>query len=304
MTIFLILLIIVGLAVIGISVYYLTPKRQRRMVSSMSFSSFPSPPSPPLHQFNVYSYFSGGSWGGAEDPRLVRVDNEDTLYMIYTAVDNGLGVALTSIKVNDFLSKNWKWKEPRLISKPGEIHKNWVIFPEKINGKYAILHSISPRISIAYRDSLEFQEGEYIESYYDGNSRRKTCWDSWVRGAGAPPLKTERGWLLFYHAIDENDFGKYKVGALLLDLQDPTKILHRSPEPVLEPEEDYENNGFKRGVVYVSGAVIKNGELLVYYGASDSYIGVAHANLEEFLEALTKGVKPKLKAKTLKKKKI
>lgn len=254
-------------------------------------------------EFNVYSYFSGGSWGGAEDARIVRVGEEETLYMTYTACDNGLRFALTSIKLKDFLGKKWRWKPPVLISPPGEVHKNWVIFPEKINGQYAILHSISPKISIAYRDSLEFQEGEYIESYYDGRSKRRNCWDSWVKGAGAPPLKTKMGWLLFYHAIDENDLGKYKVGAMLLDLNDPTRILHRSQEPILEPEEGYENNGFKRGVVYVSGAVIKDGELLVYYGASDSYIGVAHANLEDFITALTKKIRPKLKIKTLKKKK-
>jgi predicted GH43/DUF377 family glycosyl hydrolase len=263
--------------------------------------------------FNIFSYFSGGSWGGAEDPRIVRVNDEDTLYMTYTACDNGLGVALTSIKIADFLNpapeqvrygagKKWRWKTPKLISKPGEVHKNWVIFPEKINGKYAILHSICPEIAIAYRDSLEFQEGEYIESYYDGDIRRKHCWDNWLRGAGAPPVKTRAGWLLFYQAMDESDPGKYKVGAMLLDLDDPTKILYRAAEPVLEPEEDYENNGFKAGVVYVTGAVVKNRELLVYYGASDSYIGIAHANLEEFLEALIKEAKPKLKSRALKKK--
>jgi predicted GH43/DUF377 family glycosyl hydrolase len=252
--------------------------------------------------FNIFSYFSGGSWGGAEDPRVVRVNDEDTLYMTYTACDNELGVALTSIKIADFLNKKWRWKTPKLISKPGEVHKNWVIFPEKINNQYAILHSICPEISIAYRDNLKFREGEYIESYYDGNMRRKCCWDNWLRGAGAPPIKTRAGWLLFYQAMDENDPGKYKVGVMLLDLDDPTKILYRADEPVLEPEEDYENNGFKAGVVYVTGAVVKNGELLVYYGASDSYIGVARANLEEFLKALTKKVKPKLKSRALKKK--
>lgn len=255
--------------------------------------------------FNIHSYFSGGSFGGAEDPRIVRVNGEDTLYMTYTACDKGLGVAITSIKVNNFLRKEWKWKQPKLISAPGEFHKNWVIFPEKIKGKYAILHSISPKISVAYRDSLKFKEGEYIESHYDCNIRRKkNCWDNWVKGAGAPPIKTKAGWLLFYHAIDDNEPSKYKVGALLLDLTDPTKILHRSKEPILEPDERYENNGYKAGIVYVSGAVVKNGELLVYYGASDSYIGIAHANLEEFLKALTlkKEAKPKLKTRPLKKK--
>ncbi|MDP3004338.1 MAG: hypothetical protein Q8N43_02440, partial [Candidatus Azambacteria bacterium] len=120
------------------------------------------------------------------------------------------------------------------------------------------------------------------------------------RGAGAPPLKTKYGWLLFYHAMD-NDWSKYKVGAMLLDLNDPTKILYRAKEPVLEPEEIYENNGYKPGIVYISGAVIKDGDLLVYYGCSDSYVSVAYANLDDFLEALKKEAKPKLKVKTLKK---
>jgi len=252
-------------------------------------------------KFNIYSYFSGGSFGGAEDPRLIRVNEEDVLYMIYTACDQGLRVALTSIKIKDFLSKNWRWTPSRLISPPGEVHKNWVIFPEKINGKYAILHSISPEISIAYRDSLIFKEGEYIQSFYDGAVQTKNGWEHWIRGVGAPPIKTRAGWLLFYHAMDE-DWGKYKVGAILLDLNDPTKILCRAAKPILEPKELYENNGYKPGVAYVSGAVVKDGTLLVYYGCSDSYIGVAHMNLDEFLKMMKKEAKPKLKLRTLKKK--
>jgi len=249
---------------------------------------------------NIYSFLSGGSWGGAEDPRLQRVDEEDVLYMTYTACDNGLRVSLTSIKVDDFLNKKWKWRPPVLISPPGEIHKNWLIFPEKINGKYAILHSIKPTIQIEYVNSLEFNENDYINSFHGGRPR-KGCWDKWLRGAGTPPLKTKEGWLLFYHAMD-NDWSKYKVGAMLLDLEDPTKILRRSKEPVLVPEESYENNGYKPGVIYVSGAVVKDGNLLVYYGCSDSYVGVAYSPLEEFLETLKKETKPKLKLKTLKKK--
>lgn len=253
-------------------------------------------------EFNVYSYFSGGSWGGAEDPRIVRVDEEDTLYMTYTACDNGLRVALTSIKLKDFLSKKWKWKLPVLISPPGEVHKNWVIFPEKINGKYAILHSINPEISIDYFDSLEqFDGATFIKSYYNGELR-KNCWDGWVRGVGPVPLKTKYGWLVFYHAMHANDFSKYKVGAMLLDLNDPTKVLVRSPEPVLEPNQIYENNGFKAGVVYASGAVVKDGNLLVYYGGADSYVCVAYANFEEFVETLRKATKPKLQQKTFRKK--
>lgn len=251
-------------------------------------------------RFNIYSYLSGGSWGGSEDPRLVHIEKEGVLYMTYTACDNGLRVGLTSIKVDDFLNKKWKWKPSVLISPPGEIHKNWLIFPEKINGKYAILHSIKPNVQIEYLETLDFNDHNHINSFH-GGGLRKGCWDKWIRGAGAPPLKTKDGWLLFYHAMDD-DWGKYKVGAMLLDLNDPMKILRRAKEPVLSPEESYENGGYKPGVVYVSGAVIKDGNLLVYYGCSDSFVSVAYANLNKFLEALKTETKPKLKLKTLKEK--
>ncbi|MFH1601921.1 MAG: hypothetical protein ABIB61_03120 [Candidatus Shapirobacteria bacterium] len=263
---------------------------------------YPSYEHPAIDEnYSCYSFASGGSWGGCEDPRLVRVDQEEVIYMTYTACDRGLRVALTSIKMEDFLGKKWRWKKPILISPPGQIHKNWVIFPEKIRGKYAVLHSISPRISIDYLDSLDFKERNCLNSHYKVKLR-KDCWDSWLRGAGPPPLKTEKGWLLLYHAMDQLDPGKYKVGAMLLDLEDPSQVLCRSQEPVLEPSEEYENIGFKTQVVYASGAVVKDENLLVYYGGADSYVCVAYANFSEFLTALAKDLKPKLKAKILKKK--
>ncbi len=243
---------------------------------------------------NCYSFASGGSFGGAEDPRIAQINEEDTLYMTYTACDDGLRVGFTSIKVKDFLNKNWKWRPAVLISPPGETHKNWVIFPDRINGKYAILHTISPQIGVAYFDNLEFDGNTYIKSNFSG-----TCdgcsWEGYVRGAGAPPLKTKYGWLVFYHALEKNDSGKYKVGAILLDLNDPTKILYRSQKPILEPEEIYENEGFKPGIVYVSGAVVKDGKLLIYYGGADTYVNLAYADLEEFLQNLMQNQKPKLK---------
>lgn len=245
------------------------------------------------NSFNFFSYASGGSFGGSEDPRIVQVNKENTLYMTYTACDDGLRVALTSIKLQDFLKKKWKWSQPKLISPPGEVHKNWVIFSEKIKGKYAILTSINPKISIAYRGSLDFKNNEHIASFYDGHSNRH-AWSSYIRGAGPPPVKTKLGWLLLYHALDKREPEKYKVGAMLLDLADPTKILYRAQKPVLEPNEYYESNGFKAGVVYALGAVVKNGKLLIYYGGADSYTCVASANLVEFLNALIKTGAPKL----------
>lgn len=251
--------------------------------------------------FNVFSYFSGGSWGGAEDPRLVRVDNEDVLYMTYTACIGDLRVGLTSIKVADFLNKKWKWKTPVLLSPPGEVHKNWVIFPRKINGRYAILHSLNPEVSVEYLDSLDFDgtsPAAYISSCH-GNQPRKNCWDKWIRGTGPVPLETKYGWLVFYHAMD-NDWSQYKVGAMLLDLEAPTKVLYRAKAPVLAPDQFYENNGFKAGVVYASGAVIKDGELLVYYGSADSYVCVAYTDFDEFTGALIKHKEPKLKTAVVK----
>lgn len=245
-------------------------------------------------------YSSGGSWGGAEDPRIVLVEGEDMLYMTYTAVNGDLRVGLASIAVDDFLNKRWdKWNPPVMISSPGEVHKNWVIFPEKIGGKYAILHSLNPEVSVAYVDSLDCTTAVRVKSCY-GGAPRTHGWDKWVRGAGAVPIKTKYGWLIFYHAMDD-DWSKYKVGAMLLDLHDPTKVLARAQEPVLTPSEYYEHHGFKPGVVYVSGAVVKGDELLVYYGGADSYVCVAHANFDKFVEALKNEKQSKLSEMPVKK---
>ena len=108
-----------------------------------------------------------------------------------------------------------------------------------------------------------------------------------MRGAGPPPLKTDQGWLLLYHATDANDPGKYKVGAMLLDLNDPTKVLYRSPRPILTPLMNYENDG-KPGVVYASGAIIKNNDLLVYYGGGDRHVCIAQTPVKILLEWLMK----------------
>jgi predicted GH43/DUF377 family glycosyl hydrolase len=252
-------------------------------------------------EFNIYSYSSGGSFGGAEDPRIVQVAGEDVLYLTYTACDDGLRMALTSIKIEDFLSKIWNWAKPILISPPGQVHKNWVIFPEKINGKYVILHSLNPQLMISYHESLDMNPGDYFNSYINGQlTSRKDSWDTMVRGAGAPPIKTDKGWLIFYHAMTLHDYGNYKVGAMLLDLKDPSTIIYRSTDPVLEPSEIYENNGFKPGVIYLSGAVVKGGELLLYYGASDSYVCVASCGLDEILEDLVDGNTKSIRISSLK----
>lgn len=242
-------------------------------------------------------YSSGGGWnGGCEDPRLTLIG--ERVYMIYVAFDGwgSVRLALTSIKLEDFLNQKWKWKKPVFISPPGEIHKNWTLFPEKINGKYAILTSITPNILVEYFGSLDSLDGtKFVRGSLYARGAETDRWDNWIRGAGPPPLKTKHGWLLLYHAMDRNDPNRYKLGAMLLDLKDPEKILYRSIYPVLEPNEVYENEGYKAGVVYACGAVVADDTLFVYYGGADKVTCVASAPLEPFLKELIATGSTKLK---------
>jgi predicted GH43/DUF377 family glycosyl hydrolase len=247
-------------------------------------------------------YISGGGWnGGCEDPRVTKIG--DMVYMLYTAFDGwgSLRIALTSMKLKDFENKNWNWKNAVLISPPGQIHKNWVIFPEKINGKFAIMHSFYPKILINYFDSLDELDGKH---FINSNNTRPVdpsrTWDSWFRGVGPAPIKTDMGWLILYHAMDHKNPDRYRMGALILDLKDPTKILYRSDAPILEPEEYYENNGYKWGVVYSCGAVVKDGTLFVYYGGADKVVAVATIKLSTLLEDLKKHKVVKLKKQSMK----
>jgi beta-1,2-mannobiose phosphorylase / 1,2-beta-oligomannan phosphorylase len=254
------------------------------------------------------AYTSGGC-GGCEDPRVTRV--EDRIYMTYVAFDGVTEprIALTSVSLKNFLNRNWLWKKPVLISPPGVVDKSACILPEKINGQYVIFHRIFPNILIDFVDSLDFSDGKYLEGQYKIKPRSPIWWDSRKIGAGAPPLKTKDGWLLVYQAVDDKEGHRYKVGAMLLDLDNPTKVLCRSRQPIIEPDQWYDNDGFKAGVVYPCGAVIISGTLFVYYGGADSYVCVATANLENFLHQLkTTGdiklknaiIKPKKKRQTKK----
>ncbi len=244
-----------------------------------------------VQRYSPVMYPSGGSWGGCEDPRMVEVDG--LIYLTINMFDGWdyIRTACISIGREDFILKRFgRWSAPTLLSRPGQRHKNWVLFPEKINGKFAILHSISPQIEIAYRDSLEAvgTTEPFIESWEGARSGvavREGYWDNYVRSAGPPPLRTPHGWLLFYHANDKHEMHKYKLGAMLLDLDDPTRVLYRSAYPVLEPDHFYENDG-KPGIVYACGSTIKDGVLYVYYGGADRVICVALAPLDTFLKAL------------------
>lgn len=235
----------------------------------------------------TWSYTSGGGgYGGCEDPRLTRLD--DRIFMTYVAYDGRSGprAALSWIKAQDFLDKIWRWSKPVLISPPGLVNKNISILPEKINGKYVIFHRIFPDIYINMVDDLDFDgQTKWLTSQFKIRSRPDS-WDSRKIGAGPPPIKTEEGWLLIYHGVDESDEYRYKIGAMLLDLDDPTKVIARCKEPVLSPEAWYENEGLKYGVIYPCGAVVLKGRLIVYYGSADKFVSAAWASLDEFIERL------------------
>jgi len=237
---------------------------------------------------------SAGGYSGCEDPRITLIDGK--VYMVYVAFDgwSNLRLALTSIDLADFLGQRWNWAKPVLISPPHVIDKSGCLLPEKINGKYVFFHRIFPNILIDFVDDLNFNGKN---KWLKGEHKIKTrpgMWDSRKIGTGAPPLKTKDGWLMIYYGVDDKDTSKYHIGAMLLDLNNPTRVLYRSIKPILSPSEEYENNGFKPGIAYPCGAVIIKNKLFVYYGAADSTVCVARANLNSFLKLLKTKRIPKL----------
>ncbi|ADP77507.1 glycosidase PH1107-related protein [Methanothermus fervidus DSM 2088] len=212
---------------------------------------------------------------GCEDPRLTIID--DKIYMLYTAFDGEIPrVAMTSIDVNDFLEQNWKWAKAKVISPLDIPDKNACIFPEKYAGKYIIVHRLDDSIHYSLCEDLnivkELDDNKWI-------SPRKSMWDCVKVGIAAPPIKTNNGWILFYHGVDKNKV--YRVGALLLELDNPLKIIRRSMYPILEPEMWYERWGIVPNVVFPCGAVKINKDIYLYYGAADTVVGVAKIKIND-----------------------
>ncbi len=254
---------------------------------------------PRLRRYSPVMYPSGGSWGGCEDPRMVVI--EDRVYVTFNMFENWtLRVAMISISKEDFLAHHFTgWEGPFILSH-GSRDKNWVLFPEKINGKFAVLHSIfaddSNHVRIEYVDELAELAGRKFESPDPHKmADEKIAWHHRMRSAGPPPIRTEHGWLVLYHAMDPKEPSRYKLGAMLLDHQDPTRVMYRAAAPILVPNESYENHG-KPGIVYACGAVVRNGKLYVYYGGADKVVCVAATPLKRFLNAIVKGVQPSLVA--------
>ncbi len=228
-----------------------------------------------------------GATSGCEDPRATKIGN--MLYICYTAYDgkNTPRVALTSLSMRNFLNKKWKWALPRLISPPAIDDKDAALFPEKIKGKYVILHRIGISIWIDFLDDLKFDGTRWIGGEVLMNPRTGTR-DSRKIGIAGPPIKTPYGWLLLYHGISKKEDHHYHLRAALLDLRDPRKVLVRTQHPIFEPELPYEKEGKVANVVFSCGAAVINDTLFVYYGAADQVIGVATISFSDLLKKLLK----------------
>lgn len=213
---------------------------------------------------------------GIEDCRVSKI--EDTYYLTYTMVSgNGVGVGLRT-------TKDWKTFEKKgMIFSPH--NKDCAIFEEKINGKYFALHRpSSPKLGGNYIWLAESPDGIHWGHHKCIAKTRINKFDSKRLGAGAAPIKTDKGWLEIYHGATEED--RYCLGALLLDLNDPSKVIARSEEPIMEPIATYEQTGFFGNVVFTNGHIVDGDTIKMYYGASDEHVCLASFSISQILKTL------------------
>jgi predicted GH43/DUF377 family glycosyl hydrolase len=215
---------------------------------------------------------------GIEDCRVALIDGK--YYLTFTSVsDNGVGVGLRT-------TTDWKNFEKHGMILPAH-NKDCAIFEEKINGLYYALH----------RPSSVDIGGNYIwiasspDAIHWGNHKciiktRKGLWDSKRVGAGAAPIKTEKGWLEIYHGA--NDKHQYCLGAFLMDLEDPSKVIARTEQPIMVPSAEYELKGFFGEVVFTNGHVVApDGDTVtIYYGAADEFVCGAEISIKEIFSLL------------------
>jgi len=223
---------------------------------------------------------------GVEDPRITCIDGK---YWITYSAYSRHGVRIGLAKTSD-------WKNVERFSLITEAdYRNVVIFPEKINGLYARLdrpHSeISPwSIWISYSPDLRYWGDSRLimkpEPYH---------WDEMKIGPGAPPIKTNKGWLSIYHGVFPTmDGSVYRLGVALHDLNDPSKIIGVGDNWILQPEEPYEITGYVHNVVFTCGAVPEDdGTVKIYWGGADTVMCVGTARIDDLVDlCLTNSRKP------------
>jgi len=243
-----------------------------RSSDGFSFTVDPAPAMVPsdVEPFKTYEEL------GIEDPRITFMDG--TYYIMYSASSHH-GVRLALAKTDDFKT----FERIALISEPN--NKNGALFPKKINGRYARLDrpfgGNYGAIWISYSDDLI--------AWYDSEvvmTPRGGYWDTDRIGAGAPPIELDYGWLEIYHGVKNTSFGPiYRMGAVLLDLENPAIIIARSAVPILSPKELYERVGDVGNVVFACGVIIEDdGTIKLYYGASDTQICLGTTKITDLVD--------------------
>jgi len=252
-------------------VQYLTTLSHFRLLTSEDGVHFREDPAhPPLPGRGVFETF------GIEDARVSLLNG--VYHLTYTAVSpNGVAVGMRS-------TSDWKlFQEHGLIFPPH--NKDCALFEDKINGRYFALHRpSSPEIGGNYIWLAQSPDLWHWGKHFCLARTRPGMWDSARVGAGAAPIRTAAGWLEIYHGANEKN--RYCLGALLLDLEEPWKIIARSMKPIMEPAAAYEQNGFFGNVVFTNGHIVEGDQLTIYYGASDSVICGARFSISEILKSL------------------
>ncbi len=220
---------------------------------------------------------------GCEDPRVTLMG--DRVYMFYTAYNgtNTPRVAATSIALDDLKKKNWNWAPPCLITDPRLDDKDACLFPEKIDGSYAVMHRVYSHVCLDYIPSLDFCENT-LGTSTPIFGPRPGMWDAERIGIAAPPIRTDAGWLLLYHGFAPDKI--YRLGAALLDLDNPHIVKARTADFIFEPKRWFEREGIVKNVIFPCGLVQDGDRLFIYYGGADKYVGVAEGSLREIMKML------------------
>jgi predicted GH43/DUF377 family glycosyl hydrolase len=199
---------------------------------------------------------------GPEDPRIVKIN--DTYYMTYTGFGNRFPGDYRICMASSIDLVNWE-RHGVLLD---EENKNSAFFPEKIKGEYLLLHRRHPDIWIASsKDMHSFNKHTKIMSPL------KNDWQCTRIGIAGPPVKHPKGWLLFYHAVDK--INAYRLGVALLDYENPRRVIARQFCPVIEPELEWELNGFVPNVIFSCATVETENQYIVIYAGADTVIGAA-----------------------------
>jgi len=256
----------------GMGEWFLTTISHLRVARSKDGVHFKVAPEPAIRPTEPWEEY------GVEDPHITQIDG--TFYITYVAVSrNGIATALATTK--DFVH----FEKRGIIFAPP--NKDVVIFPEPVGGRFVALHRPfpvyfgKPSMWLAYSPDLV-----HWDEHFFLMGPRKGKWDSERVGAGTVPIKTPEGWLEIYHGASPER--GYCLGAILLDLEEPHKVIARSEEPILSPQEEYEIHGFFDRVVFTCGAaLLDGGKLRIYYGAADRVTACAEAELSEILDSLS-----------------